>query len=730
MLHLNFHSFTSLPDICTSGTIATLATLKSSILVLVVAGKVHVCAMQRDQAPDGYRNLPFAPAKRRLSASENRFLDPASFQQEYDESPKRACTPERFFSGQQTTSGEQLPTTFSYQADDVGSGSQAGYPLTFGDFLDSQAFESQDLNPLAISGLMNPVTDDPDRMEPSYQYWPIPVPEFATVDNLELSSQYEWGLGNADMFTTPYLGGLPICDEDVSDSQPQFSLESRDFQPGNDILGEPFPQTMTTAEPGIPLSDASNHAGKHADAEVLSNEAETEADKIVPPSPSPSEPSYDTCFEGVHVSGNRGSKKQQMSEPKEVNLSPSHGTVMLTDKTSKRYCGLMSRDAADTVLSLLVEHKLHITATLEPSGTISALIYGREAQGTQVGEFLSDHDCFLQHPDLYESTTYNNPQWLLRPGSDFKAESIPRIPDVSVSTVLNTHKKSKVVEILDSAAGPSNFNRIDISSLIVTKLKEHQEKALSMMIEKESGILRDPVFPSLWVEVDSTETSGLRYLNTVSNARIVRRPNVCLGGLLADDMGLGKTLTVLSLIASSLDKNPHFQTQHGHTTLVVAPLSNQINLVLVYHGNMRHGITSFDEYDIVLTNYDTVRAESKFSLEEINTSPLRLAAWARIVLDEAHVIRNRSSRIFAAIQNLKATYRWCVTGTPIQNSIEDLGSLVGFLRVQPYDDAKRFADTFVRPIKSGNQSGWGRLQALIQDFDKSAIMDPIFFQSP
>ncbi|KAK2768085.1 SNF2 super family RAD5 protein [Colletotrichum kahawae] len=465
---------------------------------------------------------------------------------------------------------------------------------------------------------MNPVTDDPDRMEPSYHYWPTPVPEFATVDNLDLPSQYEWGLGNADMFTTPYLGGLPICDEDISDSKPQFSLESHDFQPGNDILGELFPQTMTTAEPGIPLSDASNHAGKHADAEVLSNEAETEVDKTVPPSPSPSEPSYDTCF-------------------------------------GMRYCGLMTRDAADTVLSLLFEHKLHITATLEPSGTISALIYGREAQGAQVGDFMSDHDCFLQHPDSYdESTTYNNPQWLLRPGSDFKADNIPRIPDVSVSTVLDTRIKSKVVEILDSAAGPANFNRIDISSLIVTKLKDINDD------RERVGDLAGSCIPV------TLGRSGL------------------YGNFWTQDMGLGKTLTVLSLIASSLDKTRQFQTQHGHTTLVVAPLSNTVK-VLVYHGTMRHGITSFDEYDIVLTNYDTVRAESKLSSEEMNTSPLGLATWARIVLDEAHFIRNRSSQIFAAVQNLKATYRWCVTGTPIQNSIEDLGSFVGFLRAQPLD---------------------------------------------
>lgn len=108
-----------------------------------------------------------------------------------------------------------------------------------------------------------------------------------------------------------------------------------------------------------------------------------------------------------------------------------------------------------------------------------------------------------------------------------------------------------------------------------------------------------------------------------------------------------------------------------------------------------------------------------------------MTKWMRVVLDEgkarilssleaddkpceAHIIRNRSSQIFAAVYNLSSLYRWCVTGTPIQNSIEDLGSLVGFLRAQPYDDSKFFTTTFSRPIRSGNDYGWERLRALIR----------------
>jgi SNF2 family DNA or RNA helicase len=80
----------------------------------------------------------------------------------------------------------------------------------------------------------------------------------------------------------------------------------------------------------------------------------------------------------------------------------------------------------------------------------------------------------------------------------------------------------------------------------------------------------------------------------------------------------------------------------------------------------------------------------------------------------AHVIQNASSQVFRAVYNLSAKHRWCITGTPIQNRVQDLGALVSFLRVSPFDDTSLFRDTFVKPIEHGSDYGLKRLRSLVQ----------------
>ncbi|XP_054831071.1 transcription termination factor 2 [Eublepharis macularius] len=204
------------------------------------------------------------------------------------------------------------------------------------------------------------------------------------------------------------------------------------------------------------------------------------------------------------------------------------------------------------------------------------------------------------------------------------------------------------------------------------------------------------------------------------------------GGILADDMGLGKTLTMIALVLtqkqlqkeivkekkleicmSRQDSSVIFSTG----TLIVCPASlihhwkreieRHVNSgklrVCLYHGSHRSkNTTVLSGYDIVITTYSILGKEIPTHKEEAEVaakdqvvqdksllfSPLLWINWARIILDEAHNIKNPKVQASIAACKLRASARWAVTGTPIQNNLLDMYSLLRFLRCSPFDEFK------------------------------------------
>lgn len=97
--------------------------------------------------------------------------------------------------------------------------------------------------------------------------------------------------------------------------------------------------------------------------------------------------------------------------------------------------------------------------------------------------------------------------------------------------------------------------------------------------------------------------------------------------------------------------------------------------------------------------------------------------WHRIVLDEAHEIRNPKSLAFKAISRLRGEYKWCLTGTPIQNNITDIQSLFKFLRYEPFCDQYVWNKEFKKMAENtGGDLGNKNFEGM------SAILKPVFIR--
>ena len=125
----------------------------------------------------------------------------------------------------------------------------------------------------------------------------------------------------------------------------------------------------------------------------------------------------------------------------------------------------------------------------------------------------------------------------------------------------------------------------------------------------------------------------------------------------------------------------------------------------VYHdANRKRNSYNLDDNDIVFTTYEIATIELDMFDKEGNEkpcdSPLAKIKWKRIILDEAHRIKNHTTKASKVLSSLKAKYRLAITGTPIHNSMNDLYSLVKFLHFDPLNDISLWKYLFASETKS------------------------------
>lgn len=208
--------------------------------------------------------------------------------------------------------------------------------------------------------------------------------------------------------------------------------------------------------------------------------------------------------------------------------------------------------------------------------------------------------------------------------------------------------------------------------------------------------------------------------------------NIGLGACLADDMGLGKTIQTLALIQQRREGG------ENRPVLLICPTSVVNNWkkeaekftpdlkVLVHHGSDRRKKNSFcqaaAQHALVLSSYGLLVRDADF-LGEVQ--------WAGLILDEAQNIKNHETKRAKASRSIDADYRIALTGTPVENHVGDLWSVMDFLNPGLLGSQTTFKNRFYKPIQLWkNETAASRLKELTSPFilrrlktDKTIISD-------
>ncbi|XP_078157224.1 DNA/RNA helicase protein isoform X3 [Carex rostrata] len=261
------------------------------------------------------------------------------------------------------------------------------------------------------------------------------------------------------------------------------------------------------------------------------------------------------------------------------------------------------------------------------------------------------------------------------------------------------------------------------------------------------------------------------YLNSFSGDATVEFPSmlqIARGGILADAMGLGKTIMTISLIVSESGKGcclsttslssskafeeslslsspsskkptspsiftkllrkPKAVAYVGGGNLIVCPMTllgqwkaeiethvkpGTVTLYTHYGQSRAKDASFLAQSDIVLTTYGVLASE--FSAEDAaENGGLYSVHWFRVVLDEAHVIKSTKSQMSLAASALSADRRWCLSGTPIQNKLDDIYSLLRFLRIEPWRNWGLWNKLIQKPYDEGDERGLQLVQSILK----------------
>lgn len=280
----------------------------------------------------------------------------------------------------------------------------------------------------------------------------------------------------------------------------------------------------------------------------------------------------------------------------------------------------------------------------------------------------------------------------------------------------------------DSTDGYDNSDIImdDKEAVKIVTIKKRKDAVDKKKRLADSKTLKQPGFKfrQMYLSKFSSKAKAIK-TEKCKGKKEVAKPKTPPPINIDDDVLIGPWLSADSKGTKRNDNSRSLPDEDPVATLIVCPLSVLSNWtdqicshvhrdvclqVYMYYGPERlRDVKFLRQQDIVLTTYPTLTNDYNR-----NDSPLHKIKWLRVILDEGHTIRNPQTRLTKAMRDLVAQRRWVLTGTPIQNRLDDLWSVVKFLRLEPFDDKSWWNSALASSVRRGCQQAVNRLQKLLK----------------
>ncbi|GKV39037.1 hypothetical protein SLEP1_g46868 [Rubroshorea leprosula] len=231
--------------------------------------------------------------------------------------------------------------------------------------------------------------------------------------------------------------------------------------------------------------------------------------------------------------------------------------------------------------------------------------------------------------------------------------------------------------------------------------KESNEKYYMMAHSVKENITEQPTYLQ-GGKLREYQMNGLRWLVSLYNNH--------LNGILADEMGLGKTVQVIALICYLMEaKNDRGPFLVVVPSSVLSGWESEISfwapeiLKIVYAGPPEERRRLFKErivhqkFNILLTTYE-------YLMNKHDRPKLSKIHWHYIIIDEGHRIKNASCKLNAELKHYQSSHRLLLTGTPLQNNLEELWALLNFLLPNIFNSSEDFSQWFNKPFESGGDN--------------------------